>query len=350
MQTPYTKASSIYAMLFFHLAAEFCRTFGEAGEAALRDAVKKFGVDRGKTARADHEQRGYPVHLKTLFSIGGFPGVAESFKRNIIDWQPYQRISEIIECPLCEQWKLMGGLKEGRIYCEEIYKPMWSAYDGGIETKQRKIKTRGDDVCRFEVAMPAAKDMPEAEEFDEVPLDEALGHLMDIQAKMYYYLAKGLCGFGLEGEAALRRAVRLYGRERGLNIRRDHLARGLEINLKSLFNHYDLYSHIDPRIKKNQREFTEESRINESLNCTLFDIWKQYPDGIDIGRIYCEEVHHQIYGGYDSAVQINLTHTLTRGDDRCRFSTYLRPANKISPPTWHVEYNKKISAANTAAD
>jgi len=344
MQNPYTKASRIYAMLFFHLAAEYCRTFGEAGEAALRDAVKKYGIDRGKAARDDHEQRGYPINLKTLFSTGDFPGVAESFQRNIIDWQPHQRISETTECPLYDQWKSMGGLKEGQIYCEVIHKNMWSAYHKGIATKQPKIMPRGDDVCRFEVRMP------EAEKFHEISLEEGLGHLMDIQAKMYYYLGKGLCAFGLEGEAALRRAIRLYGRERGLNLRREHLARGLEINLKNLFNHYDLYSHIDPRIRKNQREFTEQSRINESLNCTLFDTWKQYPDGIDIGRIYCEEVHHQIYGAYDDAVQINLTHTLTRGDDRCRFSTYLRPANRISPPTWHEEYNKKISAANSAAD
>jgi hypothetical protein len=184
--------------------------------------------------------------------------------------------------------------------------------------------------------------MPETEALDETSYEEQLRLLMDIMAKMYYYLGRGLYAFGLEGDAALRRAIRIFGHERGVNIRRDHLARGLDINVKNLFTHYDLYAHNDPRMKKNQIEFTEEIRRNETLNCTMYNIWKTYPDGIEIGKIYCEEVHHQIYGGYDNAVQVNLTQTLTRGDDRCRFVTICRPANKVPPPAWSEEYKEQF--------
>lgn len=349
MQNLFVKAHKIYAMLYFHLAAEFCRTFGRKGETALRDAVKCYGADMGKGIRESHEQHGYPVHLRSLFRIADFPGVSKNFQRNIIEWQTHKWKSETTECPLYDQWKSMGGVKEGRIYCQEFYRSTWSAYDKSISTKQMGCKTRGDRACGFEVFMPKAKNLAEAENLPEVSIDAELGHIMDLMGKMYYYLGRGLIGFGLEGESALRRAVRLFGRERGLNIRREHLSKGLDINLKSLFTHYDLYAHNDARMKKNQKKFTEESRVNETLDCTFYNIWKQYPDGISIGKIYCEEVHHQIYGAYDDAVQINLTHTLTRGDDRCRFSTFCRPANKIPPPTWSVEYNKKISAANNAA-
>ena len=76
------------------------------------------------------------------------------------------------------------------------------------------------------------------------------------------------------------------------------------------------------------------------LECTFYDVWKTYPDGNPIGRIYCEEVHHQIFGAYDSAVQTNLATTLTQGDDRCRFAIYLRPANKIPDPEWVEEYRQ----------
>ncbi len=68
------------------------------------------------------------------------------------------------------------------------------------------------------------------------------------------------------------------------------------------------------------------------------------PFGNAIGRIYCEEVHHEIFGAYDEAVQTNLSQTLTQGNDRCRFSIYYRPANKVPSPDWAVEYEKKLTS------
>jgi hypothetical protein len=74
------------------------------------------------------------------------------------------------------------------------------------------------------------------------------------------------------------------------------------------------------------------------LECTFFNVWRDYPDSQQIGRIYCEEVHHEIFGAYDPKTQINLSQTLTQGDDRCRFSIYLRPANHVPPPPWTEEW------------
>jgi hypothetical protein len=331
------KMQELYAKLYFHLAAEFCRTFGSQGETVLRRAIREYGTDRGLANRKTHEEQGYPIHLKTLFSIGGFPGKV-GFRRNLIDLKPEQRISETLQCPLCDVWREMGGLEEGVAYCEEIHAAMWSAYDPGIETQQPKIMTRGEDLCRFEVFMPQAKGQIDTPEYPQQSIETFLMNLLDLQAKMYYYLARGLLEFGEEGEAALRRAIRRFGRERGLELRRDHLARGLDINLHSLFTQYDLPA--DPRFKRNKIELTEQTRLSETLVCTFYNVWRQYPDGERIGRIYCEEVHHQIFGAYDPAVQTNLTQTLTQGDDRCRFSIYFRPANKMAEPDWTVEYEK----------
>ncbi|CAB1080411.1 hypothetical protein D1AOALGA4SA_8092 [Olavius algarvensis Delta 1 endosymbiont] len=334
------KMQALYAKLYFHMAAEYCRTFEPDGEAALRQAIRDFGTDRGRANRAEHEKHGYPIHLKTLFTIGGFPGKA-GFKRNLIDLKPEQRISETLQCPLCDVWRKMDGLNEGIAYCEEIHSAMWSAYDPDIETNQPKIMTRGDDLCRFDVFMPAAKGMPEADEYPQVDFEVHLQNLMDLQAKLYYYLARGLLHFGVEGEAAVRRAIRRFGRERGLELRKQHLAQGLEINMHNLFTHYDLPG--DARFSRNKIELTEQTRLSETLECTFFNVWQDYPDGNSIGRIYCEEVHHEIFGAYDEAVQTNLSQTLTQGDDRCRFSIYFRPANTIPQPDWAVAYEKNMT-------
>ena len=46
------KMQELYAKLYFHLAAEYCRTFGSQGESALRSAIREFGADRVRR-RAD---------------------------------------------------------------------------------------------------------------------------------------------------------------------------------------------------------------------------------------------------------------------------------------------------------
>ncbi len=337
------KMEELYAKFYFHLAAEYGRTFKEAGQKALGAAIRRYGAERGRATRAEHEASGYPIHLKTLFTAGGFPGKA-GFRRRQIDLQPHQRISETLECPLHHHWRAMGGLKEGLCYCEVIHEAMWQAYAPGTETRQPKIMTRGDERCRFEVFLPAAEGMPEAKSIPQISLAEQLQRLMDLQAKMYYHLAQGLINeFGLAGEAAVRRAIRRFGRERGLQLCQEHQARGLEINLLSLFTEYDLPA--DPRFRRNKIELSEQTRLSETLACTFFNVWRRYPDGSRLGRIYCEEVHHQIFAAYDPAVQTNLCQTLTQGDDRCRFSVYFRPANKIPEPEWVAEYQKQQGTA-----
>ncbi|UCF94393.1 MAG: L-2-amino-thiazoline-4-carboxylic acid hydrolase [Desulfobacterales bacterium] len=332
---------NLYARLYFHLAAEYCRTFGEEGESALRKAVRAYGADRGRTNRKDHESRGYSIDLQTLFSAGSFPGKA-GFRRNPIDLGPDRRISETLQCPLHDCWKELGGLREGVIHCEEIHAAMWSAYHHEIETRQPKILTRGEELCRFEVFLPSAQGHAGTEQFDAVEPAEYLRRMTDLTAKMYYYLARGLGeAFGLEGDAALRRGIRRFGRERGLRLRRQHLEQGLEINMSNLFTHYDLPS--DDRFRRNKIELSDQTRLSETLVCPFHDVWQGYPDGNRIGRIYCEEVHHAIFGGYDPAVQTNLSTTLTQGDDRCRFAVYFRPSNQLATPQWAQDYEQKLT-------
>jgi hypothetical protein len=59
----------------------------------------------------------------------------------------------------------------------------------------------------------------------------------------------------------------------------------------------------------------------------MADLWNEM-GGKSLGRIYCEEFHHAMFNAYAPKAQVNLSQTLTQdGDNHCRFSVYLRPAN-----------------------
>ncbi len=148
----------------------------------------------------------------------------------------------------------------------------------------------------------------------------------DIWSKLYLHLARNLIEMNrIEGESALRESIRQFGITRGKRLRETHIKSGLKINLFNLFTYYDLPN--DPRFRRNQIRLTPQERLSETLICPIADMWKEM-NCKAIGRIYCEEVHHAIFGAYAPKTQTNLAQTLTQdGDDHCRFSVYLRPAN-----------------------
>lgn len=150
---------------------------------------------------------------------------------------------------------------------------------------------------------------------------------------LYYFLAKAaIDACGETGERVIRKSVRAFGRARGRRMRQISNARGLPANLTTLFDNYDLMS--DPRFVHPQEGRVVTAQVKKSITgrCPDAEMWRRMPDGLHIGSLYCEEVHHQIYGGFDPAVQVNLCETLTNGGDQCRFHIYCRPSNQCEYP------------------
>lgn len=144
----------------------------------------------------------------------------------------------------------------------------------------------------------------------------------DLWALMYYHFAKEMLdSFGKDGEEALRRAIRSYGRERGIRLRNRHEELGLPINIKSLFEHYDLPGHPDNR---RRREILEEDQLlSYILYCPYRKIWADR-GGDDIGRIYCEEFHHAMWQAYRDDIVVKIPEILTKGDEHCRFIVHVK--------------------------
>lgn len=149
----------------------------------------------------------------------------------------------------------------------------------------------------------------------------------------YYFLAKASLEMaGEKGDAVMREGIRAYGRERGQRMRRIANAKGYPADLCTLFEHYDLMS--DPRFVHPPENYLLTPEVKRSITgrCPDAEMWGLMPDGMHIGSIYCEEVHHQIYEGFDPAIQVNLAETLTTGCPHCRFVLYCRKANQKEYP------------------
>ena len=151
-------------------------------------------------------------------------------------------------------------------------------------------------------------------------------NLQDCWSILYMVLGRSLVDAGgVDGEAALREAVRRFGRDRGEKLRTRHLECGLKINLENLFTYYDLPG--DPRFKREKIRLNPQERISNTLVCPIAGLWRDRGE-LALGRVYCEEFHHAMFGTYAKKAQIDLSKTLTdAGDDFCCFAVYLRPAN-----------------------
>ncbi len=152
--------------------------------------------------------------------------------------------------------------------------------------------------------------------------------MMEHYGKIYYYLAREMVDtFGAEGEEALRRAIRAYARDRGAALRSRHQAEGIEINAKSLAEHYDMPGSRTGTFRRTFIQLDEDNRVSETYVCQLAKIWERLgaDAGLRIGSIYCDEFHPAMWGEYDSRIKTTLPRLLTKHDAHCRFEVHRTP-------------------------
>lgn len=164
---------------------------------------------------------------------------------------------------------------------------------------------------------------------DDAKHDADLVVMSEIVAKLYYHMAKEMLDtFGAEGEAALRRAVRAFGRDRGAALRENHKAAGIPINVESLFKHYDMPGTSSSRFRRTTFKLDENTRQSETYVCQFKEIWEERggtPALRSLGQIYCHEFHPAMWAEYHPDITVELPKLLTEGDEHCRFEVHRKP-------------------------
>ena len=139
----------------------------------------------------------------------------------------------------------------------------------------------------------------------------------DLWALLYCIFAREMVdSFGEKGEEALIRAIKAYGVARGARLREIHKSKELPINLRSLFEHYDLPGHSGT--KKTRKVFDDNKLVSYTYKCPFQGQWRER-GCINEGKLYCQYFHHAFWQEYRHDLDVQLPEILTTDDPHCLF-------------------------------
>jgi len=113
----------------------------EQGTELVGRVVARFGRERGKRIRECSDAKGEAPTLASMNKNYDLPLSAawESVK--------FEDGSDITYCPMCEEWKKMGMIKEGKLYCA-VDAAMAEGYSDRLVFRRECTLMDGDACCR----------------------------------------------------------------------------------------------------------------------------------------------------------------------------------------------------------
>jgi len=324
------KMRVVFAKLYYYLSRPFLdSSFAPEGRPLLKESLEEYAAMRNSIINnklddsSDHSKL-----LKLIFEDLSNYFSAQTHSNN-------QATIKVTKSPVIRTWvNLSSDPKAATLVDSYLQEVQSTLLEDNIQDLDRskpavfRPSNMDFDEVTFEiqgVSGFSSKHRPKDINEEDVP--NLFRRNSDYWAYLYYFLAKKLLSLGQAGEAALRRAIREFGSHRGKELRRKVLANGQETTIKSLFENYDLPE--DPRFEQDLIRQDEEVRVSKETKCNFSEVWSELDGGWEIGKIYCEEVHHAFYSAFEPAIQVNITQTLTRGDDYCDFVLFMRKANKF---------------------
>ncbi len=146
-EDPAIRFAKLTAELFYFIAEEAKERFGEEGKEAVREAVKKFGLQRAADMKEEAKERGLnPDDPRTYPAVRDMPS-------NGWECDPKNPMVTTV-CPMAEMWERFGarGRELGALYCE-VDHTLFEAF--GLKLNRPLCKTNGDTVCDFRVGLKA---------------------------------------------------------------------------------------------------------------------------------------------------------------------------------------------------
>jgi hypothetical protein len=135
--------------------------FGDTGEQSFREAVRRFGAERGHALRTRHQLRGLPLTLKSLgenYDSGGNTTIWRWADEGELTHQVLHQ--DCVYCPYVSVWHDLDALKYGRIYDYEVHLAQLQAYNPDVVIAWGEIQSEGAPRCQFRYSLPSAPPEP----------------------------------------------------------------------------------------------------------------------------------------------------------------------------------------------
>jgi hypothetical protein len=203
--------SALYASIYYFLGRAFTDRFGNAGEQALREAIRDYGSYRACQMRLDHQSKGIDLNLANMMNFGDMPNTDSLESAGRTCTPAYFGVT-VHDCTLFNAWQLVGGVPIGRIYCEEVHQPLYCEYTKNVTLEMPEFMTKGDGFCTFILTQPGAPETVVPPVVDRDP-EAKIARLYGL---LFEFLAKRLLDqFGEPGVNALQEATGEHVRQQG---------------------------------------------------------------------------------------------------------------------------------------
>jgi hypothetical protein len=138
-----------HALLFAWLAREAVNLAGEeAGEVAVRHAVRCYGWERGQRMAARCRANGHALTMTNFFAYGEWrvePG--QMYSERSQDGADIRVVTS--QCPWHQAWESNEVLPWGRLYCLEIDEAVLAGFSPDLSMAVNSTLSNGGAYCEF---------------------------------------------------------------------------------------------------------------------------------------------------------------------------------------------------------
>lgn len=135
---------------FYTHAGVILERHGDEGREVILEALERWGGERGRLLRQEHERAGHKPSVANFIRYHDFP--IHMVWRHSIDLQPNGDASlDIFAAPHDEVWEDVESVEMGKLWYQGAYPAMARAYMSELVAEWTQLKANGDPVNRLEL-------------------------------------------------------------------------------------------------------------------------------------------------------------------------------------------------------
>jgi hypothetical protein len=166
-----------HALLFAWIAEALVTQIGlETAETALRQAVRRYGEQRGHRMALRAQAAGDPLTMATYLAYGEWqPPAGQAEQATQVVGSDVRAVVQ--RCPWYDAWEAEGLLRAGRLYCLEIDQALARGFAPALTLEVNAIRPIDNASCEFVFRDGGQRPPNLASRRKVMPWDYHLGHL-----------------------------------------------------------------------------------------------------------------------------------------------------------------------------